>query len=64
MKGLSVFSEPAAAHANKVLFAQYQSHLRTVIRNALFPKPNFNSNYFLNQIFYSNYLVIRNASPN
>ena len=53
-----------AVKNNKVLFAQYQPLTVFVIQNASFSKPNFNPNYFLNQIFNSNYLVIRNANPN
>ena len=57
MEGLSVCPMSPSVKNNKVLFAQYQSLPVFVIRNASFSKPNFNSNYFLNQIFYSNYLV-------
>ena len=53
-----------AVKNNKVLFAQYQSLPVFVIRNASFSKPNFKPNLFLNQIFNSNYIVIRNANPN
>ena len=58
---------PHAVYNNKVLFAQYQSHLTLpvfVIRNASFSKPNFNSNYFLNRIFNSNYVIICNFNSN
>ena len=64
MEGLSVCPMSPAVKNNKVLFAQYQSLPVFVIQNASFSKPNFNSNYFLNQIFNPNYVVIRNAKPN
>ena len=64
MEGLSVYPMPPAVHDNKVLSAQYQSHLSAVIWTASLSKPNFNSNYFLNQIFNSNYVIIQTLNSN